>query len=477
MVERITHDRKYIDMAEVRADYLDQAELAKVTNLPRLTDVPLIFTIRRTRDGGKWGKPENERKPLLLRAAAAGFGYLDLEADVAFADVEARCRQAGTRIIRSIHDVAGVPAELGSILRNLPRRGDEIAKAAVLPRSTADLISILRASGEPGLKTKIVLGMGPWGFPTRVLAAKLGSFLTFCSPAGMETAPGHVDPETLIETYRFRSISASTEVYCIIANPVMHSRSPWIHNPAFESAGLDAVYVPVQLDEPRAFCELARLLDIKGASVSIPHKAAVRKIIVKEDETVSAAGSCNTLFAADGGFHGTNTDVPAFTSTLLALAGGKQRLAGMPATVVGAGGTARAVTYALTTLGARVCVLNRTVQKAEALAGEFGCSWAPLEESSMPVLRRHSDLIVQTTSAGMHPQEGSDPLWFYKFRGDEVVYDVIYVPKETVFLRRAREAGCRTRNGEHMLLEQAYLQFKLFTGLDYPAGCRGITVF
>ena len=89
----------------------------------------------------------------------------------------------------------------------------------------------------------------------------------------------------------------------------------------------------------------------------------------------------------------------------------------------------------------------------------------------------NSDLIVQTTSVGMHPFESSDPLPFYEFSGEELVYDIVYAPPETVLLKRAKRAGCRALNGERMLLEQAYLQFRIFTGFDYPEDCRDNRVF
>jgi 3-dehydroquinate dehydratase / shikimate dehydrogenase len=188
-------------------------------------------------------------------------------------------------------------------------------------------------------------------------------------------------------------------------------------------------------------------------------------------------GSCNTVYPGDRGFHGANTDVSGFTASLADFLDGTNRISGMKATVIGAGGTARAVVYALSRLGAEICVINRTPERAGSLAADFGCTWAPLGEESVCTIKRYSDLIVQTTSAGMYPQENVDPLRFYEFSGDELVYDVIYTPAETAFLRRAKDAGCKTQNGERMLLAQAYCQFKIFTGLDYPAECRGRRVF
>ena len=455
---------------------MSDAELGRLDEIPGLTDLPLICTLRWAADGGRWRGSEEERHRLLYRAATAGYAYIDLESDVFFADVEDLCEGSGVRVIRSLHDLRGVPDNLTELVRGLPRKAREIAKAAVTPRSTRDLLEIVAAFERLRDLEKIVIGMGPWGFCTRILAGKLGSTLTFCSPKDMCAAPGHIDPATLRNVYRFKSISPSTKVYCVIANPVMHTRSPWIHNPAFEEVAMDAVYVPIQVDDLETFFELASRLDINGVSVTVPHKSGVRDYLVMEDDVVRGIGSCNTLYLREKGFYGSNTDVDGFMAPLYRYVA-KEEIGDMAVTVVGSGGTSRAAVYALRRLGAAVCILNRTPARAEALAGEFGCSWAPLGPESADILRDHSDLIVQTTSAGMHPNEHLDPLEFYDFAGSEIVYDVIYSPPETRLLARAKMADCVTLNGESMLLEQAYRQFFLFTGIEYPETCRDVPVF
>ncbi len=465
-----------IDMAEIRADFLDAGEYGGIDKLPSLFQIPLMFTLRRKRDGGQWVDDESGRRRILLHAARAGYRYLDLESDVDFHDVEDECLRTGTRIIRSLHDFNGVPANLSKAVRSLRRKTGDILKAAVMPSSTADLVRIVAASLELSDTEKILIGMGTWGFPTRVLAGKLGSLLSFCSPPKQENAPGHIGPEDLISLYRFRHIAPSTRVFCVAANPVMHSRSPHIHNPGITAVGQDAVYIPVQVDELSSLFELADLLDIRGVSVTLPHKEDVRRFIESEDEVVTAVGSCNTVYPGKDGWKGANTDIPGFIAPLTALVG-EEALAKASVTVVGAGGTARTAVYALRRLGARVCIVNRTPEKAAVLAEEFACLSGPLEPESLALIREHSDILVQTSNAGMHPQEDIDPFAFYDFSGNEIVYDVIYTPSETKFLKRARDAGCTVLNGKAMLLEQAYRQFRLFTGEEYPETCKGLDFF
>ena len=472
-VNTIRADAEFIDLAEIRADFLREDEIAHIDKLPSSTGVPLIFTYRRVADGGRSADPEPVRRNILAKAAMAGYRFVDLESDVDFPEVEAACRGSGCRIIRSLHDFTRVPENLPRLIEGLKRQNSDVPKAAVMPSCTADLVRLVSAFRDTKSREKIIIGMATYGFPTRVLAGKLGSMLTFCSPKGDETAPGHIDPRALHSLYHFRTVKPGTRVFCVIANPVMHSRSPHIHNPALRTTGQDAIYVPIQVDDLDAFFDLIPLLDIAGVSVTVPHKESVRRFLSSESGAVDAIGSCNTVYRHEGKWCGENTDAPGFITPLLRFMD-KESIGKSAVTVIGAGGTSRAVVYALRKLGARVCILNRTEEKAAALAEEFGCVHGGLTEKSLPILTTHSDVIVQTTNAGMHPQEDIDPLWFYEYTGREIVYDVIYAPTATKLLQKAASMGCRTLNGEQMLLEQAYLQFKLFTGVEYPEAHKNV---
>jgi 3-dehydroquinate dehydratase/shikimate dehydrogenase len=176
-----------------------------------------------------------------------------------------------------------------------------------------------------------------------------------------------------------------------------------------------------------------------------------------------------------------NTDVSGFLDPLAAELGLDTQvdsrspridLSRYRATVIGAGGAARSVVYALRLSGCRVLVLNRTAARAQALAEEFGCQWGPLENSGYRALEEFNDILVQTTSVGMSPHEGTDPVELYSFRGHEIAYDLVYAPPLTRFLERAQAAGCRIIYGEDMLLRQALHQFYLFTGQTYPEQVR-----
>jgi 3-dehydroquinate dehydratase/shikimate dehydrogenase len=312
--------------------------------------------------------------------------------------------------------------------------------------------------------------MGEIGFPTRVLASKLGVAWCYASPDTDRAAPGHVDPVTLEDLYRFRSIGPDTAVFGVIGNPVMHSQSPLIHNRGFASLGIDAVYLPFQVPDLGSFWDAADLLGIRGLSVTVPHKQAVLARLSGSSPLVKGAGACNTISRTQvpGAWQGTNTDVAGFIGPLRDAFGGKVPQ-GLRATVIGAGGAARSVIHALASLKAKVLVLNRTADHARVVAEPVGAEHGGLDASGMNAAERFRDLVVQTTSAGMSPNPDTDPAPEMSFSGNELVYELIYAPRVTRFAQRALEAGCRVVYGRQMLISQALEQFRIFSGRPYPA--------
>ncbi len=459
--------RGYADLVEFRVDKLNPREYPHALRLPSLLEgLPAILTVRRKEDGGGFTGSEAERLQKLHACIPHGFRYVDLEADVRDEGILKSAHEKGVRVIRSFHDFQGVPDDLPERIRSLPRSADEIPKAALFPRSIKDLIRLINGSGAVK-GDKIILGMGEFGFPTRVLAAKLGGYLSFTSEKRINAAPGQVDPETLINVYRFREIDGYTALFGIIGNPVLHTRSPGIHNPAFGKLGLNCVYVPFHTDSLEHFRELTDLLDVKGFSVTIPFKERIIPFLSEKGEEIDHIGSCNTVTVTSAGWQGRNFDYIGFLKPLQKELGHKGKACSR-ATVIGAGGASRAVVYALRKLGMEVLIVNRTPERAKRTAEQLGCSWAPLSGDSHSRISGYADIIVQTTSVGMHPDVDGDPLAGYHFTGSEIVYDLVYTPNVTKMMKRAGEAGCTVIGGLEMLLEQAYCQFETFTGRKYP---------
>jgi 3-dehydroquinate dehydratase/shikimate dehydrogenase len=475
-LQEIQRYKPHIDGAELRADFLTNPEAGDWSGFFQTTgNLPLILTLRKPEDGGHFHESQARRRGLFLSLIARGtFRYIDIEETADLPGVEDAARAKGIRIIRSFHDFTGVPGNLEQRIRNLARKPGDIPKAAVMPKSCRDLIRIIDACGALRDTQKILLGMGEFGFATRLLAPRLGSCLTFASPApGL--APGLIDPETLNTVYRYHSQSPSTRLFGIIGNPIAHSRSPHIHNAAYTKLGIDGVYAPFHIDSVEDFLPLIPRLNIEGFSVTVPFKEKIIPFCAHTEEAVRATGACNTIVVREDGLHGYNTDAQGFLAPLReALSSDLSRL---HVTLLGAGGAARSAAYALAKEGAHILILNRTPGKARRLCDELtatlnlpqgrlsaagpGGTHSP-PEKSIP-------LIVNATTMGMYPWETLDPYDGRKFRGNEIVYDMVYSPRETLFLKRAAAAGCRIIYGMSMLTSQAGRQFFLYTGKNLEA--------
>jgi 3-dehydroquinate dehydratase/shikimate dehydrogenase len=455
------------DVIELRMDYAPAADLRRL--LEKRT-VPVIVTNRPAREGGAFTGPEDERLALLQKAVDLGAEYVDVEWDCV-----GRIRRGGrTTLIVSRHDFQRTPEDLLRLHAEIVRSGADIAKIACLARDLRDnlrIFELLRASKHP----TIALCMGELGLISRVLGRKFGNVLTYASlRAGSESAPGQITAAELHDLYRYKKIRAATPIYGVIANPVAHSMSPPIHNAAFQETGLDAVYVPFKVEaDPVGFVKAFRTLDVRGYSVTLPHKEAILPAMDEVDELARKIGALNTVVNRDGRLLGTNTDASAAVSALeAALSGDPARrkpgdrspLNGKRVLLLGAGGATRAVAFGLVARGAKVMVANRTRERAIRLAQELGCDSCALSE----IASCHADVLINTTSVGMLPNVEETPAPASILRKSMVVFDAVYNPPETRLIQEAKAAGCRTVTGIAWFVNQAAAQFELWTGKPAP---------
>ncbi|MBL8966864.1 MAG: type I 3-dehydroquinate dehydratase [Spirochaetaceae bacterium] len=471
--------RGQVDVAELRADYLDPSEKFLIRSFPERAGLPCALAIRRRADGGVFEEGEGVRLVMIAKGLAyagtdslSNFAYVDLEADFHIPAVEEACRAFGTRVIRSVHAPHGLPADLDALWDSISESPEEIPKLSLACRSAAELSRLFSwAAGLPD-RERIVSGMGDHGVPSRILAAKTGSLIAYTSPLGAglpHAAPGHLDPEVLAKVYRFREIGPDTLVFALTGGrSVVGSRSPALHNAAFRAAGIDAVYLPVPAETPAAFLELAETLGIRGAAITVPHKEGFPPLVASLSPDAREIGACNTLVRGEAGWEGHNTDAAGFERALREFLE-RRDLGGLRATIVGAGGAAKAVAYALARAGATCLVVNRGYAKAKALARTYGFQAAPSDERAAELVADHADLIVNATSVGMDGGPEGDPLDWYEFTGREAVFDLIYRPERTALLLRAKASGARISNGWAMLRYQAAEQFRVWTGREPPS--------
>jgi len=298
-----------------------------------------------------------------------------------------------------------------------------------------------------------VVGMGEPGVPSRLLAARYGSRWTF---AGQAVAPGQMPAARMRHTFRFGTIGPRTRLFGVVSRTAMHSLSPVMHNAAFAAAGLDAVYVPLTTDDFGDFLAYAGAMGFEGASVTIPFKLDALEAAAVKEPIAAAVGAANTLRRQGAGWAATNTDVDGFLAPLEDLA--PNAIVGMRASVLGAGGSARAVVAALVARGVRVTVHARRVAQAADVAAAFGAAAA-----SMPPARGSWDLLVNCTPLGGGNRRQESPMAGEPLDG-RAVYDLTYGDGDSALIADARQAGCVVLDGLPMLIAQAERQFEWWTG-------------
>lgn len=453
-------------LVELRLDYINGP-----VNVRRiLTDRPgpVIVTCRRERDGGKHAGSEEERQLLLRSAIVEGAEYVDLEDDVA----SSIPRYGKTKRVVSFHDFRKTPDDLAGLHARLAGLDADIVKIATLanhPQDNIRMLSLVRSSAKP----MVGLCMGDIGACSRILAAKFGSPFTYATfHHERALAPGQMSYEQMTRIYHYDDINAETDVYGVIGDPVGHSYSPLVHNAAFKQLGLNKVYVPFRVppDDLAPFLANAPSLDIRGLSVTIPHKETIVRKVAKIDGAVRGLGAANTVVFNGPEATAYNTDYRAAMESLEEAMGGprgeQSPVEGKTTLLLGAGGAARAIAYGLKRRGANVVIANRTGKRAEQLATTFQCraiEWG----------QRHgidADILINCTPVGMHPNVDDTPYDKHHLRPSMVVFDTVYNPESTVLVKEARSRSCKVVTGVDMFIRQAAIQFQLFTGREAPTG-------
>ncbi|MCD4816735.1 MAG: shikimate dehydrogenase [Methanosarcinales archaeon] len=262
-------------------------------------------------------------------------------------------------------------------------------------------------------------------------------------------------------------------IFAVFGDPVEHSLSPVMHNAAYKALGMDCEYhkFRVTLDDLEGAIKGARAMGFGGLNLTIPLKEKALGI-VEPDPMAQAIGAVNTIeFSGDdiAGIIGHNTDG---IGAVKALAASGVDIPGSRVLILGAGGAARAVAYQLAKDGARVTIANRTLRKAQELAGNVrsvgNANGTGLEE--LPKLTADADIIINTTSVGMHPDTDRTLVTADMMHTGQVIFDIVYSPLETRLLREAKKAGAVTIDGIKMLVLQGAESFRIWTGIEPPVG-------
>lgn len=271
-------------------------------------------------------------------------------------------------------------------------------------------------------------------------------------------------------------INAHTQFCGVIGNPVEHSLSPAIHNAAFQKLGLNFVYLAFRVEAiGDAIKGLRTLGNFRGASVTIPHKVAAVPFLDSVEPTARHIGAINTIVAAGGILKGYNTDA---TGALRALRESSVALKGRQVVMIGSGGAARAIGFALGTEAGidRLSILGIDDQERAALAQDLHSKTGmniqdlPFDEAMLRKVLPDAHVLIHCTPMGMSPKVHETSVSATLLHAGLTVMDIVYNPRETRLLKDAKAAGCRVIPGIEMFLHQAAAQFELWTDQTAPTG-------
>ena len=436
------------DAIELRFDYLPAESLPQLiveltSHIARVSK-PLIFTFRPREQGGKRDLSLQDRRDFwrgLPPEIVKSIAYADFEFDLVESFANESPPAPWEKIVCSWHDFAETPHDLIARYELMAGTPAAVVKIATQANRIGDCLRVFELIEHArGKKPVIALAMGLPGLMTRVLAPARGAILTFGSlRRGAESAAGQPTVAELRDLYRVKQLSRESEIFGVIGNPVGHSRSPLMHNAALKALDLDGVYLPFEVDDVGSFvCDFVhpktRKSDwnLRGLSVTIPHKLAVIPYLDFVDATARSVGAVNTVVVEGDELRGYNTDVAGAMKPLDEMID----VRGARVAVIGAGGSARAICYGLSRRGAEVTIYARDLKKAQPLADEFNTQIASLES-----FKGEADVVINCSPVGMSgPSDGRSLIKAESLEGVKLVYDLIYTPEETALLRR-REAG------------------------------------
>ena len=433
----------------------------------------LLYTLRSRAEGGAHDGGSERRRERQLGAAAAGYDYIDLEAERDL-DEKRLLAIAADRRVLSWHGVAN---RLETFVARLERMsGTQAFVYKLVPaarRSGEDLLplSLLHYVRRSDV---VAFASGPIGTWTRLIAPRLGAPLVYAATGDTPGAPGQPTLDVLIRDFGMPDLPAVEGVFGIVGNPVAHSLSPRLHNGLYRALGLPYLYLPF---EPQNFAEF--WIDVvesgsfrtagaalRGLSVTTPFKEVAQAVAGASSPLAEFIGSANTLVLRDGVWEAESTDPDGVVEPLKRRGIKLKRTA---AAVVGAGGAGRAAAVGLAVAGAAVTLVNRTAERGRSVADQMRLPFCPLDRFDPGRFR----VIVNATPLG----RSADDLPFAvdSLGRDSVLVDMVYQRGgRTGLVDLAGKRGATVIDGREVLLSQALKQFELMTGkrLDRALGER-----
>jgi 3-dehydroquinate dehydratase/shikimate dehydrogenase len=455
----------YADIIELRADYIKEEELTEenLAKIKNASDKEILFTLRKQEEGGQRKIPDSVREAFCFTAIKIGFEYIDIENSTPkdmLDRIMSEVKNTGgsTQLILSFHNFnETLESEISEKFNDMKSKHPDIIKIVTMATSEADsnfIIDFVRNNVSDSIRLALFC-MGEWGTTNRIQCHNLGSALTYLAVAsGTGTASGQLTYDEFVSNPDIQK----TIICGLIGKPIRHSMSPLVHNSGYRDQSINYKYILIETDDIDFAIHYIKSNNIRGLSVTMPVKIQAIKYLDDIDPLARKIGSINTIVNAGGKLKGYNTDVVgAIQSIKDVMALNDKKVA-----MIGAGGAARAIGVGLIEEGAEVIILNRTVEKAERLAGDLKCRFSGID----PAKLKDCDLIINTTSVGMFPR--SDETILTELPDKAAIMDIVYYPLETGLLKLAKQNGNTRITGIGMFIYQAAAQYKLFTGKEPP---------
>ncbi len=422
---------------ELRLDLFPSLEVEKIKEI--LEKHLCIFTLRSS------SQSEEERENKILEMLRLNPPFFDLEGDMREEFLmHVISTYPKTKFILSYHNFEKTPENLDEIYRSMVRFQAFGYKIATMTLSTNDALRMLIFSRKHADLSAIC--MGEKGEFARVLGPVFGNQINYGSVNNQEkVAPGQLCISDMLRIYRYNKLEEKTALYGLIGDPIEKSQGHIHHNGVFTQEKTNALYVKMVLrkEELAEFFPLAKEAGFQGLSVTMPLKEAIVPYIDQSDSHVEGCKASNTLRFKEGKILGTNTDGKGAVDAIEK----RGSINGKTMVIIGAGGAARAIAVEAQNRGAKVVIVNRTEDKAIALAKELGC-----EVGKSPC---SCDILVGCTPSSL--EVGKE--WIARAT---LVMDITYAPKQTPFLQEALQKGREVIYGEEMFVNQAQLQRKFW---------------
>jgi shikimate dehydrogenase len=267
-------------------------------------------------------------------------------------------------------------------------------------------------------------------------------------------------------------VTGKTQMLALLGNPIAHTLSPFIHNTISKALGKELIYIPLKVPPTQLefFLEAFKRMDVLGFNVTVPYKQEIMKFTDENSEESLVMGAVNTVKIVEGKLYGYNTDGEGFLKAFQEEM--QEGFENKRVVILGAGGTARSIAFKLGTQKIKnLSILNRTFSKGESLSRLINSRFSnlsmayTLDHGEIFELLKESDVIINTTDVGLYPDTDAMPISNLEFISSKhLVYDVIYNPKPTKFLKEAQKRGASIANGLGMLIHQGVLSYKIWTG-------------